>query len=233
MTEGKRALRVLAVSALLAISFLSLGASASAAGHTSPRQPSFSASSYAGGAKGVDYTVGFTTSAHGQLTANYGTITLQGPARTGFVASGAYQVNDLSSHQIVLNTGSGAATLSNGGATLTLTVDANVGPGQRLEVLCPNETNPPAGTTGVLKVLTSSDPVPVATESRPRGPASNRYRTIWPTPPLPSAPCSLLASRPSFSTPPSKRTTRRSVPGCAGEPASWPSWRPVCAALAR
>ncbi|MHB8262943.1 MAG: IPT/TIG domain-containing protein [Acidimicrobiales bacterium] len=101
------------------------------------------------------YTVGFTTSATGALSANTGSITFTAPSGMVFAASaGDYTVN-----------GTAAAAISGGGTdTVTVTTPVSVAASTAVKVVVTGVTNPAMGSY-TLAVNTSADIVPVSTSS--------------------------------------------------------------------
>jgi titin len=123
--------------------------------------PSVSLSSGAAGATGVQYQVGFTASATGNVVYDAsngplsGTITLAAAAGTQFSSSSAnYSVNDVTS-------GSQAApsevTVSSGGAAATLVTPFAISAGDSVQVEADSVSNAPSTCAQNLAVSTSSD----------------------------------------------------------------------------
>ncbi len=107
------------------------------------------------GATNATYTIGFTTSATGELTSGASTITLTAPAGTILPSvSGDYGING----QPVTT----APAVS--GTTVTITVPGGVAGSGAVKVVVDNVTNPLAGPY-TMGVYTSSDTAPVATPS--------------------------------------------------------------------
>src|SRR6202167_5149418 len=88
----------------------------------------------------ANYTVTLTASPTGALAAGFGHIVLAAPAGTTFSAPGDYTINDLTAQQ----TGTLAAAVSNGGATVTLTTSIPVAAGDQVSVTAAAVTNPSA-----------------------------------------------------------------------------------------
>ena len=120
-------------------------------------------SSQAGGAEGVTYTVGFTTSSSGSLTGGWSKIILQAPVGTIFpgdcCGNGYYQVAVGSGGAAEANTTSPA-----GGNVVDVTVPNSAAASTAVTLTIYNVTN--AATTGNLNVSTSSDPT---SSSKPLG----------------------------------------------------------------
>ncbi len=115
-------------------------------------------SSNTAAAGGVTYTIGFTTSGSGGLSANASTITLTATSGTAFSASPTdYTVNGTA-------VGTGGIVLGSSGATTQITIPPGVmiAGGAAVTVVAANATNPPAGTYA-MGVYTSSDTVAAST----------------------------------------------------------------------
>jgi beta-lactam-binding protein with PASTA domain len=129
--------------------------------------PSLSASSTAGGANGVTYTVTFTASATaGSVLGGLGAISLEGPAGTVFGpcpfgcggGNSTYTIDDETT-----SSGSGSAapsSVSNNGASVDIMPTNTIKAGDTIKLTITQVTNPPAGP-GKLAVSTSSDKQPV------------------------------------------------------------------------
>jgi hypothetical protein len=111
-------------------------------------------SSQAGGAEGVTYTVGFTTSATGVLTGGWSKITVQAPVGTIFpgdcCGNGSYTVSVAGGSATQAD-----ATIPSGGNVVDVTVPNNAAVSTAVTLTIDNVINP--ATTGNLNVWTSSD----------------------------------------------------------------------------
>jgi hypothetical protein len=115
-------------------------------------------SSHAVGATDVAYTVSFQ--ATDGLTSGQSTLTLAAPAGTVFEAGG-YQCDVVYTydHSSGVNTNCATLTSSNGGATLTISMNISAASGDAMTVIADGVTNDAvATTTQKLHVSTSSDP---------------------------------------------------------------------------
>ena len=128
--------------------------------------PSVTLSTTAAGATNVTYTTSFTTSSTGSLAPDSGTITLA--AAAGTIFSSNTRLHDRRRHDGDAVRGHNAVT-SNGGATVTLTVDGGCGTvasGDTVLVTAAAVSNPATTSTGdVVTVSTSSDTTAVQTNT--------------------------------------------------------------------
>ena len=104
-------------------------------------------------ATGVSYTVDFTASSTGELQPGQGTITLAFPTGTKIPTTGI-AITDVSGGQQI---STGAATLTNGAATATWTINEVIPAGDRVQLVVTGVTNPPANDSNQITVSTSSD----------------------------------------------------------------------------
>jgi hypothetical protein len=120
--------------------------------------PAVVLSSTAPNATGVQYSVTFSASSTGALSGTGGWITIAAPAGTSFAGSSNVTVIDESADDI--NIASCCATLSNGNATIKISVAGSAAL-DRLQVILQNATNPatPAAGSRRLTVTTSADPL--------------------------------------------------------------------------
>ncbi|MCL4434228.1 MAG: IPT/TIG domain-containing protein [Actinobacteria bacterium] len=114
-----------------------------------------------GSGESAQYTVGFSTSSSGALSAGTGTITLAAPAGTVFPsAASAYTVSVNSGAAVAAST----VALSNSDSTATITTPTAVGVTMPVSIVIVGVVNPPAGTY-MLNVNTSADLAPSSTGS--------------------------------------------------------------------
>ena len=154
---------------------------------------SSSESSDAPGATAVTYTETFVASANGALAAGNGSITLVAPPGTRFSANGT--ITDLTTHA---SAPGGVGYAGDNGAVISLVTRIPIRPGDRVELVMVQVTNPSA-QVGQLAVSTSSDE---ALGSRP-APAAHTNRWV-----------STIAS--SLRTPRESLTPLKSVPANVG-----------------
>jgi len=110
------------------------------------------------GSTSATYTLAFTTSASGALSAVTGTIDVVAPCGTGFPSSGW----TVDSTATLASTSSSSGCSSSDEAKVTVPPGASVGDSASVKVAVSGVTNPPAGTY-VLYVSTSADTYPVGT----------------------------------------------------------------------
>jgi hypothetical protein len=159
--------------------------------------PSVSLSSGAAGATGVQYQVGFTASATGDVVYDAsngplsGTITLAAPVGTRFSSSSAdYSVDDVTSGSQATPSG---VTVSSGGATATLVTPFTISAGDSVQVQADSVSNTPSTCAQNLAVSTSSDTaadagytltgVPQSPKGLSATPGANQVALSW------NAPC--------------------------------------------
>jgi len=128
-----------------------------------------SVSTTAAGATGVTYKVQFTTSSTGALTTGGGTITLAAPTGTGFLPqndSGVEgvviaDVYDVTAGQDLGDSRGGAT--SDGGSTVTWTVEPTIPAGHVIDLTIPVVTNPSTPGSYQWTISTSADAQAVQT----------------------------------------------------------------------
>ncbi|HXW33044.1 MAG TPA: hypothetical protein VEJ87_00575, partial [Acidimicrobiales bacterium] len=122
---------------------------------SSVTQPSVSLSSSVGGATGVTYNIGFSTSSTGAIGAG-GTITLLGPASTIWPSSSSdYALTDSTTPGGSFSSASGVTVLDNG-LEVMISVPNPIRAGDQLQLAVSAVTNPGAGSQ-TLTLSTSGD----------------------------------------------------------------------------
>ena len=129
-----------------------LGASAASAA-TTVTGVTATVSNTTSSATNVIYTIGFTTSSSGALTATSGTITVSGPTGTVLPSTASsYTVNPAGAGAVAAS----SVTTINSGTTAIITTPVAVGNSTAVSLVIAGVTNPPSGTYTV-SLATSSD----------------------------------------------------------------------------